>query len=381
MASRHAWHAFGGDVDVWLDRAGLLVEGRPTSRAKALVVSERARRNALTFRPETGRELALAAIQLARDVGDVEIEAHSLVTLGCARVALGDAQGVEDLEVALELVGRRGTVAGRAMTNLGWAYHATGDLLRANLQTVEAIELAEREGDIQSVWFTRNNLVDSEHLLGRWDEALRLIDLFSDAPQGVQLPRVLVRSQRALILGARDRGAEAMEEIDGALADMRTTAGDVQLMWPILNRYGRLARRFGRDADANSALSELMDGLAMHGSAGDPDVWQSEVVLELFEAGRADESSQIVDRLTPGPWRDVCSAVAERRLVAAADILATTGEQTLQAELRLLAARQLVGEGRQAEAALQLDRARAFWTGVGATAYLREADELFAAVS
>ena len=49
MASRHAWHAFGGDVDAWLDRAGLLVEGRPTSRAKALVVSERARRNALTF--------------------------------------------------------------------------------------------------------------------------------------------------------------------------------------------------------------------------------------------------------------------------------------------------------------------------------------------
>ena len=379
MASRHAWHAFGGDVDVWLDRAGLLVEGRPTSRAKALVVSERARRNALTARPETGRELALAAIQLARDVGDVEIEAHSLVTLGCARVALGDARGVQDLEVALELVGRRGTVAGRAMTNLGWAYHATGDLLRANLQTVEAIELAEREGDIQSVWFTRNNHVDSEHLLGRWDEALRLIDLFSDAPQGVQLPRVLVRSQRALILGARDCGAEAMEEIDGALADMRTTAVDVQLMWPILNRYGRLARRLGRVADANSALSELMDGLAMHESAGDPDVWQSEVVLELFEAGRADESSQIVDRLTPGPWRDVCSAVAERRLVAAADILATTGEQTLQAELRLLAARQLVGKGRQAEAALQLDRARAFWTGVGATAYLREADELFAA--
>ena len=163
MASRHAWHAFGVDVDAWLDRAGLLVEGRPTSRAKALVVSERARRNALTFRPETGRELALAAIQLARDVGDVEIEAHSLVTLGSARVTLGDAQGVQDLEVALELVGRRGTVAGRAMTNLGWAYNMTGDLLRSNLLTVEAIELAEREGDVQGVWFTRTNLVDSEH--------------------------------------------------------------------------------------------------------------------------------------------------------------------------------------------------------------------------
>ena len=380
MASRHAWHAFGGDVDAWLDRAGLLVEGRPTSRAKALVVSERARRNALTFRPETGRELALAAIQLARDVGDVEIEAHSLVTLGSARVALGDARGVQDLQVALELVGRRGTVAGRAMTNLGWAYNVTGDLRRSNLLTVEAIELAEREGDVQGAWFTRTNLVDSEHVLGRWDEALRLVDLFSDAPEGVQLSRVLVRSTRARILGARDRGAEAMEEIEGVLAHMRTV-GDVQVIWGVLNDYGRLARRLGRVADANSALSELMDGFAMHESVGDPTMWHSEVVLELLEAGRADESSQIVDRLTPSPWRDVCSAVAERRFVEAADILAAAGEQTLQAELRLLAARQLVGEGRQAEAALQLDRARAFWTGVGATAYLREADELFAAVS
>ena len=256
----------------------------------------------------------------------------------------------------------------------------TGDLPRSKLLTVEAIELAEREGDVQGVWFARNNLVNSEHMLGRWDEALRLVDLFSDAPEGVQLARVLVRCQRALILGARDRGAEAMEEIEGVLAHMRT-AGDVQLIWPVLNDYGRLARRLGRVADANSALSELMDGLAMHESVGDPGVWQSEVVLELLEAGRADESSQIVDRLTPSPWRDACSAVAERRFVEAADILATTGEQTLQAELRLLAARQLVGEGRQAEAALQLDRARAFWTGVGATAYLREADELFAAVS
>jgi len=67
--------------------------------------------------------------------------------------------------------------------------------------------------------------------------------------------------------------------------------------------------------------------------------------------------------------------------IEAADILAATGEQTLQAELRLLAARQLVAEGRPAEAAEQLERARAFWTGVGATTYLREADELFAAAS
>ena len=219
MASRHAWHAFGVDVDAWLDRAALLVEGRPTSRAKALVVSERARRNALTFRPETGRELALAAIQLARDVGDVEIEAHSLVTLGSARVTLGDAQGVQDLEVALELVGRRGTVAGRAMTNLGWAYHTTGDLLRSNLLTVEGIELAEREGDIQGVWFTRTNLVNLEQLLGRWDEALRL-----DRPLLLRATgRAACASPRPIPARAHPRGTRPWRRGDGG--DRRRARG------------------------------------------------------------------------------------------------------------------------------------------------------------
>jgi len=380
MASRHAWHAFGDDVDMWLDRAASLVDGRPPSRAKALVLSEQARRNALTFKPETGRELALAAIELARDVGDVEIEAHSLVTFGCARVTLGDAGGIQDLEVALQLVGRRGSAAGRAMTNLGWAYEVTGDLRRSRLLTLEAIDLAEREGDIQSEWFSKNNLVSSEHLLGGWDEALRLVELFSDAPEGVQLSRVLVRSQRALILEARDRTAEAMVEIESVLAHVRT-AGDVQVIWPALSIFVKLAHRLGRTADADRALNELMDGMRAHESVGDPGIWHAGIALDLLEAGRADESTQIVERLTPGPWRDVCSAVAERRLVEAADILAATGEQTLQAELRLLAARQLVAEGRPAEAAEQLERARAFWTGVGATTYLREADELFAAAS
>jgi hypothetical protein len=266
------------------------------------------------------------------------------------------------------------------MTNLGWAYDVTGDLRRSRLLTLEAIDLAEREGDIQSAWFSRNNLVSSEHLLGGWDEALRLVELFSDAPEGVQLSRVLVRSQRALILEARDRAAEAMVEIESVLAHVRT-AGDVQVMWPALSIFVKLAHRLARTADADRALKELMDGMRAHESVGDPGIWHAGIVLDLLEAGRADESTQIVERLAPGPWRDVCSAVAERRLVEAAEILAATGEHTMQAELRLLAARQLVAEGRPAEAAVQLERARAFWTGVGATTYLREAEELFAAAS
>ena len=98
MASRHAWHAMSDDVDAWLERAAALVEHRPASRAKAFVVAAQARRDMLAYRPESGYEAATSAVALAREIEDVEIEADALVTLGCARVSLGDPTGVEDLE-------------------------------------------------------------------------------------------------------------------------------------------------------------------------------------------------------------------------------------------------------------------------------------------
>jgi class 3 adenylate cyclase/tetratricopeptide (TPR) repeat protein len=378
MAARHDWHALGGDVDTWLGRAAALVEKRPPSRAKALVVSELARRNALTYRPETGLELAHKAIELAREVGDVEIEAHSLVTHGSARTTLGDVTGAEDLETALRLVGRRGYVAGRAMTNLGWAYDLAGDLRRSHLVTLEAIERAEREGDVQSLWFTRTNLVNSEHMLGRWDEALRLIDQFAEAPDGAEFARALVRTTRARIGAARGRADEAIEELQELLA---RAAGDPQMTWPNLASYAKVTRQLGRAADTDVALTTLLDGMRAHESVGDPAIWHSEVILELFEAGRAAQSDQIVDRLTPGPWRDLSETIAEQRFVQAADLLAETGEQTFQAQVRFRAAKSLLGEGRASEALEQLGLARTFWTEVGAIAYLREIDELFAAAS
>jgi class 3 adenylate cyclase/tetratricopeptide (TPR) repeat protein len=380
QASRHRWHAFAGDVDAWLDRAAQLVEGRPPSPAKARVAAERARRNALTFRPETGRELAVAAIELAREVGAEEIEADALVTLGCVRVSLGDLAGLDDLDAALELVARRGFVAGRAMTNLGWAYDVVGDLPRAYDATVEAIEHAEREGDVQTVWFSRFNLTFTAYQLGRWDETLRLVDLVAEAPDGVTLARSMVESLRALVLDARDRTAEAFEIAEAAVGHNRNL-GEVQGAWPELMRYSRFARRLGRRADAEVALRELVEDMRAHESVGDPSIWHSELALELYEAGRAAEATELLERLTPSPWREVCRAITQRRFVEAADILAATGEQPFQAQVRLLAARALVADGHPVEAAEQLEKARAFWSAVAATAYLREADELFAAAS
>lgn len=380
MASRHGWHALSDDVDSQLKRAAELVEGRPVSRVQALVVSEQARRSMLTFRPETGMALAMSAIELARDVHDVEIEAHALVSLGCARVSLGDSLGVQDIERALELVGRRGTVAGRALTNLGWAYEVIGDLRRALAVTEQAVEFAEQGGDVQSAWFARGNLVITSTALGDWDEALACYGLFEDAPEGARYMHFNIRTEYALILAARDRGSDALDELRDVL-EFLASMDEEQATWHALLVFSSLARRRGMTGEATAKLDELMRSIAAHESVGDPSSFQVMLGLELVDAGRATEAHEIVSRLTAGTWHDACAAVVERQFAAAADIVDSAGEQSVQADLRLRAARDLIAQGRHGEAQEQLERARAFWRRVGATAYLREADELLAAAS
>jgi len=380
LASRHAWHSMAGDADAWLERAALLVEHRPASRAKALVVAGQARRDAIAFSPESGLRLAESAIALAREIEDVKIEADALVTLGCARVALGDSGGVEDIEGALELVGHRGGVAARAYANLGWAYSVIGDIAQAYRVSNEAVERGEREGDIQDAWFSRGNVANSLYDLGRWDEAVDLIESFNAAPEGARYQLVSVRSVLASVLAARDRLDEALEVMRDVVTFARPSM-DPQALWPSIVILSRLAHARSLRAEAESALDEVTSSMAASDSVGDVQQWHVELILLLVVAGRFEDAAAIVERLAPGVWRDACLAVLEGRHADAADILERTGEQPLQAELRLRAAANLVAEGRLAEAQDQLDRARVFWRTVGATAYLRDADQLLAAAS
>jgi hypothetical protein len=126
---------------------------------------------------------------------------------------------------------------------------------------------------------------------------------------------------------------------------------------------------------------DVVRSIREHESPGHTEVWHVSLILSLAACDRADEAGEIVRRLVDGPWKRACVAVLDGDFASAADIVAATGERPLQADLRFLAARALTAEGRQTEAAEQLEQARAFWTSVGATALLREADELFAAAS
>jgi hypothetical protein len=64
-----------------------------------------------------------------------------------------------------------------------------------------------------------------------------------------------------------------------------------------------------------------------------------------------------------------------REFDAAADMMAASGRRTHEALLRLRAGQSLVDQGRRAEAQEQLEKALAFYRSVGATRYVRQAEE------
>jgi hypothetical protein len=74
-------------------------------------------------------------------------------------------------------------------------------------------------------------------------------------------------------------------------------------------------------------------------------------------------------------------ALSHWRFDEAAGVLAELGAVADEALLRLRAAEALVEAGRRAEADGQLQHALAFYRSVGPTAYIREAENLFAATA
>jgi tetratricopeptide (TPR) repeat protein len=376
--SWHKWHASGSEAQVWLDRAAALVEGRPSSRAKAIVVAEQARRAMLAYRYTTAIELADEAVALARDVGNVQIEADALVTGGGTRASMGQYEGIAMLEHGLELVGYRGRVASRGYTNLGVAKATFGDLQGAKETFELGLKRAVREGEQQGAWFIRGNLIGGRHSNGDWDGALELVDEYLGEAGTFRYQDSVAHGVRASILEARGEPAAAAAENDVAVRLARDI-DEAQVIWPALTVSAWLARRHGRTDEAAALLDEVVHAVAASQSVGDPQEWQIALATELTLVDRDEEAHEMAARLPEGTrWRDATVATAERRYGDAADVMEAMGEQVIQADLRLLDARALVARGRLAEADAQLERARAFWRSVGAVALLREAEGVIA---
>jgi class 3 adenylate cyclase/tetratricopeptide (TPR) repeat protein len=153
--------------------------GTDRSLAAARVLAFVARTRTIGGDPEEGLRLATEALEMAEALGVEELIAHSLATIGLAKVYLGDPTGEQDEVRALEIaIAVNSPVAGSIANNVAVQAVFSFEWRRAGELYEEGLRIAERLGDASSTRWLRGQVAQIALVLGRWDESLQLLDAF-----------------------------------------------------------------------------------------------------------------------------------------------------------------------------------------------------------
>jgi DNA-binding CsgD family transcriptional regulator/tetratricopeptide (TPR) repeat protein len=162
------------------ERARQLVPAEPPSAARVYVLTqERLVRDLVRVEDsDVGQE----ALDAARELGDLQLEATALVVMGTVPVELGELSvddGVRRLERARTLATRFDDheTIGRAHIQLSWLLMLVGRLTDAYDVAKDGMRWAERVGRQHNGAFLRNNAAWAALLLGRWEDGAALLDL------------------------------------------------------------------------------------------------------------------------------------------------------------------------------------------------------------
>jgi DNA-binding CsgD family transcriptional regulator len=237
--------------------------------------------------------LAARAVQAAREVGAVQQEADSSITLGSARGYLSaDDAGLDDLRAGLALATDIGAhvIALRAYVNISDVLELLGRHQEAADAAREGMALADRVGLARSLGaFLAGNLAESLLRLGRWTEAEQLATQAVNAmPEGVFAATVLIlRAELAAMTG---RYADADTDVRAARRALGQTH-DEQYALTLL--YADALVALGR-GDLDTARRITAGGLVDYGGAmSGRYVWP---VLWLAARAEADGATRARDR-------------------------------------------------------------------------------------
>ncbi|MBM2823534.1 MAG: Guanylate cyclase protein [Thermoleophilia bacterium] len=306
-----------------------------------------------------------------------ELRASALATIGTSKGYLGDPTGVRDLERALELaVAANSPRAGTIANNIAVAAFFALDLRRAGELFDEGRAIAERFGDASGVRWLRAQQALYSLILGRWDDALRMIEEFiAECEAGS--PHYLegrTRENRAEI-------REARGDVEGALADyhravtLARSSNDPQVLLPTLGSVSLAFETHGLADEARDLAREVVELARTYPHAAvwalPPEFLLSRVALECES-----ELREALEDAPPGPWKELSFACLDRAFVRAAEMWAEAGSPPWEARLRLRAAEELIETGRRAEGEEQARRALAFYRTVGATHFVGRCEEL-----
>ena len=370
------WNRANRDrCDHHLDRASELVRDLPPSPAKAHVLSQVSRYCMLARDYDGAVAVGEEALAMARSLGLQELEAHALNNVASSKTMAGDASAMVDLERSAELaLELRSPEAARAMNNLGSVFVEQGDMRRAGRLFDEAARLGEELGATAIARFARSNHTSYLQRAGHWDEALRRIEEGLAAGE-TAIGDATLHRERARIRIGRDDVAGALEDVERSLALARG-ARDPQTLVPVLGGAAFILARAGRDDDARTLVTELLQVPRIEGE------WR--VAEFAFVAGRLGfelEVTELLAALQPQTaWARAGLALVGGDYERAGDLFYEIGDLERAADSRLLAGEKLIAAGRGEDAQIQLEQALAFFRSVGATRYIREAEALWPAV-
>jgi hypothetical protein len=297
-------------------------------------------------------------------LGDDELMSHVLNTLGLARVARGDAEGLELMRRSVELAEASNApdAIHTALNNLANGQWRLGDLDGATASLARAREQNERFGSAAGLaWLDVEDMIDDE-LRGNWDAALSRADEFLERLGGAtNYLEGPARDVRTLVYASRGDVAAAEAEARLLLDHARAVAGE-QLA-PALLDAARALHAAGVRDEADELLAELLrDSADDLGSA-----WLRELPLFLVELDRAGDYLTASETAGSSPWLDAGLAAARGDLAEAAERYAAIGARATEAWARLLAAEKS-GDVAQAGRALE------YFAAVRATPYERRCE-------
>ena len=363
-----------------LQRAASLIEDTPPSRSKAFVLSQVARFAMLGDDDERAVRVARETLAMVEEFASIEIRAQALNVIGTSRVKLGEREGLADLERCIEITEPGSYERLRGFINLGSTLSELGELTRSAEVHAEGLREAERFGSIRALrWLKAERAVD-EFLTGAWTEASTRAEEFLAEVEGGQPHYMEVGA-----LAARSQIRGARGDFDGALADservlaLSNVAKDPQVLYPSLALHARILLEAGRRADAVPHVDRLLELLRASQSSF-VSFWGFTLAVVLSALDRAEELAPALENVKiETRWQAPARAYAAGDFEEAAEQLGDMGARPDEAFARLRAAEAMAAAGRRPEADVQLEHALAFYRSVGATAYIRAAEGLFAA--
>ena len=325
-----------------LEEALALLPADQVTRAHAVVLSSLAMSVWRANDMDATMRLAARAVQAAREVGAVQQEADSSITLGSARGYLSaDDAGLDDMRAGLALATDIGAhvIALRAYVNISDVLELLGRHQEAADAAREGMALADRVGLARSLGaFLAGNLAESLVRLGRWSEADQLATQAVNAmPEGVLAATVLqLRAELAAMTG---RYQDAETDVRAARRALGQTR-DEQYALTLL--YADALVALGR-GDLDAARRITAGGLvdysgAMSGRYVWPVLWLA-ARTEADGAIRARDQREEVPDGTAARYRELALLAADLaapnaasrgyRTLVTGELLRATGEAGL----------------------------------------------------